>query len=155
MTNKLYKWTLSVPPTLNEVCSLEIVPPSDEGAMFRIEKGWIAAVMDAIVATDSLQFQISTKSQHDNASLYGISSEFEVYTECYDFHLAEAAITSLDDPTKKIKLRDIEGTLLEAGKKYYLNVLVTGQAGATAASEVVFLGHMVGTKVDTWYDNSF
>ena len=155
MTNKLYKWDISVPATLNKAKSLEIVPPSQEGKMFRIEKGFIAVVLDAIAATDQVIFQISKKSQNEATTLYTISSEYEVYTAAFDFHLAEAALTGLHDPTLIIKLPDIEGTLLEAGEKYFLTCLALGQAGATASCAVKLLGHMVGSDIDKWHSNSF
>lgn len=155
MTNSLFKFSIGAAPTVNQAATLEIIPDSKKGNMFRIEGGHIAVPdLDAIAATDQIQFQIATQDQNDAAALYDIASQYEVYTECYDFHLAEAAITQLDDPTKKLELRKIEGTLLESGKRYYLTSLITGQDGAIGMKVCLF-GHYVATEVDDWHNSKF
>ena len=127
MTNKLYKLTIDAPATLNKVKSLLMALDKSLGQSFRIEKLWISVpALDAIAAADLIGFQISKLSQNENAALYDIDSEYEIFTKVFTFHLAEAAITSLLTPDVEMEVPGIAGTLLDCSEKNYLNALVTG-----------------------------
>lgn len=155
MTNKLFKLAIDAPATLNKAKSLLMALDKNEGKMFRIEKMWLSVVLDAIVATDSLQFQISALSQNEATSLYPLDSEYEIFTKIWDFHQAEADIPNLVDPTVAIEVEGIEGTLLDCSEKNYLTILALGQAGATAAAKIKILGQYVRTEIDDWNFNKF
>jgi hypothetical protein len=125
----LYKFELSASPTVNKVGSTEFKLSPTKGASFYIEKLWIAVPdLDAIVATDQIAFQISTKDQNGADALYDIESEYEIATEFIDFHLAEGSLTTLKDPTKEFELVNFRGVQLP--KAFYFNHLITGQDGA-------------------------
>ena len=156
MTNKIYKLTIDVPATLNKVKSLLMALDKSLGQMFRIEKCWISVpALDAIAATDSVGFQLSKLSQNENAALYDIDSEYEIFTKIFDFHLGEAALTNLSDPNIEVEIPGIAGTLLNCSEKNYLNSLCLGQAAATASMHVKILGQYVRTDVDDWNFNKF
>ena len=155
MTNKIYKLTIDAPATLNKAKSLLMSLDKNLGSMFRIEKCWIEPTLDAIAAADSFVFQLSKLSQNEAASLYGIESEYEIFTHGVDFHLAEAAITSLVAPDVAYEIPGIEGTLLDCSEKNYLNFLALGQAGATAVCHVKILGQYVKTSIEDWNFNKF
>ena len=155
MTNKLYKLAIDAPATLHKAKSLLMALDKDDGKMFRIEKMWISVVLDAIAAADALQFQISKLSQNEATTLYPLDSEYEIFTKIWDFHLAEAALTNLEDPSICIEVTGIEGTLLDCSEKNYLTVLALGQAGATAASKIKILGQYVRTEIEDWNFNKF
>lgn len=155
MTNKLYKLAIDVPATLNKSKSLLMSLDKNEGKMFRIEKMWLQVVLDAIAATDQIIFQLSTLAQDEKTALYDIVSEYEIFTKVFDFHLGEAALTGLEDPTIAIEVDGIEGTLLDCSEKNYLCALVLGQAGATATVKVKILGQYVRTEIEDWNFNKF
>jgi hypothetical protein len=131
MANPEYKFKIDAPATVNKVKGLEVVPDSSKGRSFRIEHGAISIPsLDALATGDTVQFQISIQDQNENAALYEINDENEVYT-----HALKATFTQLDeglvpDPQKKIILPDISGIHLISGQKYYFNQLITGQDGA-------------------------
>jgi hypothetical protein len=155
MTNKLFKLAIDVPATLNKAKSLLMALDKNEGKMFRIEKMWLSVVLDAIAATDSVEFQISSLSQNEATSLYALDSEYEIFTKIWDFHLGEAALTGLDDLTICAEVPGIEGTLLDCSEKNYLTVLALGQAGATASAKIKILGQYVRTEIEDWNFNKF
>jgi len=155
MTNRLYKFLIDAPATAEKCKSLLMALDKNQGPMFRIEKAWIQAKeMDAIVATDQLGFQISLQSQNENAALLDIDSEYEIFTRVWDFHLAEAAITTLDDPNTCMEIDGIAGTLLECNKKNYLTAIQIGAGAADQTTRVKILGQYVSTNVDDWNYNT-
>ena len=146
-----YKFELDVPSTLNKVHSKPINLTTSKGNSFYVEKLWIAAVMDAIAAADQLILQFSTKSQNGEAAVYDIESEYEIMTECLDYHLAEAAITNLKDPTIEVELVNFRDLMLP--KEFYMNLLVLGQAGATASASIKIKGNYMDKTLDPDYHN--
>lgn len=157
MGNKLYKFEIDA-GTVNKINSLLLPLDSKKGAGFRIEKAWISVRdLDAIVATDAIGFQLTSnvdKKGGDLTDFEELHSQYEIYTECYDFHLAEAAIVDLIDPQIVMPLRDIIGTILDCSEKNYANAIITGQDGALPM-QVKFLGQYVNKGQDDFKYNVF
>jgi hypothetical protein len=160
MTNKLFKFELDAPGTADDVESLELTLDRSKGPAFRIEKAWISFQnRDAVAAGDTVGLQISTKSRDDLTTLYDIASEYEVFTW--------AEISSLlgtngpemreHDISVAYPIPGIEGTILRAGTKYYLNLICTGQDGADVTAKVKILGQYVkkisADDLNDWHYN--
>lgn len=147
----MYKFDLDAAPTVNEVGSTKITLDTTKGSSFYIEKLWIAVPnLDAIAATDQIGFQLSTKNQNDEAALYDIESEYEIMTEFFDFHLAEAALTNLKDPTKEVECQNFRG--VQVPREFYMNHLITGQDGAIGM-KVKIKGNYMNKALDADYHN--
>lgn len=146
---KLFKRKIDA-ATVNVVQSELIQLSSKDGYGFRFQDMWIAIPdLDAIVAGDDVQFQISTESQAGNAALYEINSEKEVFTwsvEHIDYGTAGVAIK--ESIRKSLYVPEIDGVMLDLSLQYYLNVLITGQDGAVP----VYLKFQ-GNPVDQGYDD--
>ena len=158
MTNKLFKFSIDPPTTLN--CGKSLLIPLDKlkGAMFRIEKMWVQAdPLDALAAGDAITIQLSTKIQNEVAvgALLNLDSEYEIFTYSWKCHLAEATLPEHVDPSVGIEVPGVAGTLLECNKKNYITSLVAGQAGATAYTYIKILGQYVSSDVDDWNYNVF
>jgi hypothetical protein len=154
MTNKLYKFEIDAPATAEKCKSLLMSLDKNQGPMFRIEKAWIQCPeLDAIAAADTVAFQISLQSQNENSDILEISSEYEVFTHVWDFHLAEAAITSTIDMNRCVEIPDIVGTMLECNKKNYLTCMQTGAGAADQTTNIKILGQYVSTNIDDWNYN--
>ena len=158
MTNKLFKFSIDPPTTLNTGKSLLLALDKLKGAMFRIEKMWVQVdPLDAMIAKDGIVIQLSTMSQNEVAvgALLNLDSEYEIFTYSWMLHLAEATNPGFDDPAVGIEVKGIEGTLLECNKKNYITSQVAGQAGATAITYIKILGQYVSADVDDWNYNVF
>lgn len=146
-----YKFNLDPAPTVNEVGSTKFNLDTQKGRSFYVEKLWIAAPdLDAIAAADQVAFQLSKKSQNDEATLYDIENDQEIMTEFLDFHLAEAALTNLKDPSKEVELENFRGLMLP--KEFYMNHLITGQ-DAAIGMYVKIKGNYSDKELDSDYHN--
>lgn len=118
--------------TVNKVQSLLIPLDPKKGQGFRISRAWIQHNLDAIAAADRMVFNIATqkKAGLDVSDLPDINSEYNIFTKPYDFHLAEAAITNLEDPTVSLEIDGIDGVYLQCNENNYINFIAEGQAAA-------------------------
>jgi glucuronate isomerase len=153
---KLYKFEIDAPATVNKTKSYLMPLDKNIGTRFRIRRMWIAVPsLDAIAAADELAIQFHRSSARDElTTLLSIIDENEIFTKKFDFHLAEAALTILDDPSIEIEVPGIEGTLLNCSDKNYLTRLVTGQ-GAAKVTYVKILGQYENADAEDWNHNQF
>lgn len=156
MGNKLYKFAIDAPATVNKTKSYLLPLNKNDGEGFRIEKMWIQSPdLDAIAATDRIIVQFSTLARNEETTVFEIISEYEIFTHVFDFHLAEAAIESLVDPTVCMEVPDVVGTIFDCGKKNYITHLQTGQDGAIDLN-VKILGQYIGKgEIEDWNYNVF
>ena len=119
-----------------------------EGTLTIDDKVAIECQILTYKAMSEIAFQISKNNQRDAASLIGIESDNEIMTEYLDFHLAEAALTMLKDPTKEIELKNFRGLMLP--KNFYFNHLIMGQDGAIGMN-IKIEGNYSGKVLDQDY----
>jgi len=151
---KLYKFTIDAPTTVNKTKSYLMPLDKTIGTRFRIKRMWLAVPgLDAITATDQIGIQIHRSStRNEETTFLSIVDENEIFTKVFDFHLAEAALTNLYDPSVEIEVPNIEGTLLNCSDKNYMTRLVTGQAAAKV-TYVKILGQYENADAEDWNHN--
>lgn len=158
MAFKIYKFEIEAPTTATKVKGFPLPLDTSKGNTFRIKKAWVnydgAA---AIAAADQMGIQIHYGNRDEQAAFLDLNSENEIFTDLYDFHLAEAALTELYDPLVCLPIRDIEGTRLETNKKNIISQLVTGTVGGTAKKMFVKLLAQYENAQDpsNWNDQGF
>ena len=115
MGNRLYKFEIDAPATVNKTKSYLLPLDKNKGLAFRIEKMWIAvASLDAIAAADQIGIQFGKLERNEETTFYSIDSEYEIFTKVFDFHLAEAALTNLFDPQVEMEI----GAIAVANKRF-------------------------------------
>lgn len=135
MALKRFKWLIDAPTTVNKVKGVEFTPDSKKGAGFRITNGIMSVPsLDALASGDKIVFQISTQNQNEAADVYSINSEYEVVTYPLEYVMLGTNGPGIWHPDPKtgipIPKEIIDGITLKSGRKYYLNMLITGQDGA-------------------------
>lgn len=134
-TDKLFKFKIDAPGTVNQVSAISFTPDSNKGVAFRVTKGEISVpAMDAIADGDKVEFQITrVEDQSTGTALYEINSEHEVYTHAIEYNVlgTNGSITKEDVRKCHPLPRDeIDGVLLKSGMKHYFHQFITGQDGA-------------------------
>lgn len=157
MADKLYPFVIDAPTTVNKSKSLQLPLDKNSGDSFRINRLFIEVPdLDAIAATDEVGVMLSTSQHNEQSSLLeaGLNNGL-IMKENLDFHLAEAAITSLIDLNNSLtELRNFRGVFLDTSIKNYITHLITGQDGAIDMNVVIEGGYTSKDKED-WHYNTF
>lgn len=154
MGNSLYKFQIDPPATADRVKGAEITPDRNKGASFRIERMWVNYEnKDAIATTDKIGIQITKTNQNEATAFLMVDDEFEVFTWYKKETFTQDDRGLAPDANIAIEVEGIAGTMLESGKKHYINSICTGQDGADVITHVKILGQYTSAKVEDWSHN--
>lgn len=143
MADKLYPFAIDAPATVNKTKSYLLPLDKSQGPSFRINRLWIQVPdLDAIAAEDKIHVQLSTQNQNETTALLECINDEHIMTQVFDFHLAVAALTNLEDFNfGLVECPNMAGIFLDCSVKNYITHLIIGQDGAIDMNVVIEGGY--------------
>lgn len=154
MADKMYPIVIDAPTTVNKTKSYQLPLNVNEGKSFRINRLFIQSPdLDAIAAADQIGIMLSKVAHNEQTSFLECISNEYIMSQILDFHLAEAALTGLDDPNNGlVELTNFRGVFLNCSIANYITQLQTGQDGAIDMNVLIEGGYTSKDKSD--YSNA-